>query len=94
MIITGASRGIGRAVAEQFVREGAVVGMIDNAKIGTERLFDFLAEILKKDYGVREFLRVVRGSACKRFATVLSPDYNAAHHDHLHVEVGSGKFCA
>jgi hypothetical protein len=34
----------------------------------------------------REFLRVVRESACKRFATVLSPDYNSAHHDHLHVE--------
>ena len=27
VIITGASRGIGRAVAEQFVREGAVVGI-------------------------------------------------------------------
>lgn len=39
----------------------------------------------------REFLRVVQHSACKRFATVLSPDYNAAHHDHLHVEgVSSG----
>jgi len=29
---------------------------------------------------------VVRQSACKRFATVLSPDYDSAHHDHLHVE--------
>ena len=37
--------------------EGAVVGMIDNAKIGTERLFDFIEEILRKDYGVREFIR-------------------------------------
>lgn len=34
----------------------------------------------------REFLRVVRSSACKRFDTVLSPDYNAAHEDHLHLE--------
>jgi hypothetical protein len=34
----------------------------------------------------REFLRIVQQSACKRFATVLSPDYNSAHHDHLHVE--------
>lgn len=34
----------------------------------------------------REFLRVVQRSACKRFATVLGPDYNSAHHDHLHVE--------
>ena len=37
--------------------EGAVVGMIDNAKIGTERLFDFIEEILRKDHGVREFIR-------------------------------------
>jgi hypothetical protein len=34
----------------------------------------------------REFLRVVQQSACKRFDTVLGPDYNAAHQDHLHVE--------
>jgi hypothetical protein len=34
----------------------------------------------------REFLRVIQQSACKRFDTVLSPDYNAAHADHLHVE--------
>lgn len=38
--------------------EGAVIGMIDNSKIGTAKLFDFIAEILKSDYGVREFLRV------------------------------------
>ena len=37
--------------------EGCVVGMIDNAKIGTERLFDFIEEILRKEYGVREFIR-------------------------------------
>jgi hypothetical protein len=37
--------------------EGAVVGMIDNAKIGTERLFDFIEEILRNDYKVREFIR-------------------------------------
>jgi hypothetical protein len=37
--------------------EGAVVGMIDNAKIGTERLFDFIEEILKKEYRVRECIR-------------------------------------
>ena len=34
----------------------------------------------------REFLRIVQHSACRRFGTVLGPDYNAAHHDHLHVE--------
>jgi hypothetical protein len=43
--------------------------------------------------GERRFLRAVRASACKRFQTVLSPDYNAAHHDHLHFDMGRGPFC-
>ena len=46
-----------------------------------------------RDRDEREFLRVVHGSACKRFGTVLGPDYNAAHRDHLHVELGRGSFC-
>lgn len=32
------------------------------------------------------FLRAVRDGACAMFATVLSPDYNAAHRDHLHLD--------
>jgi hypothetical protein len=32
------------------------------------------------------FLRTVRNGACGVFATVLSPDYNAAHRDHLHLD--------
>lgn len=42
----------------------------------------------------RRFLRVVRDSACKRFPTVLSPDYNAAHYNHFHFDMGGrGGFC-
>jgi len=32
------------------------------------------------------FLRDVRDGACDLFATVLSPDYNEAHRDHLHLD--------
>jgi len=32
------------------------------------------------------FLREVRDGACRLFATVLSPDYNEAHRDHLHLD--------
>lgn len=43
------------------------------------------------------FLREVRDAACSTFATVLSPDYNAAHADHLHLDqAGRGRgwtFC-
>lgn len=41
----------------------------------------------------RAFLRTVHTSACKRFGTVLGPSYDAAHADHLHVELGNGGFC-
>ena len=34
----------------------------------------------------RAFLREVRDGACGLFATVLSPDYNAAHRDHFHLD--------
>lgn len=37
----------------------------------------------------RNFLRLIRSSACRRFALVLTPDYNAAHKDHFHLEVGA-----
>ena len=33
------------------------------------------------------FLRDVRDGACDVFSTVLSPDYNEAHRDHLHFDV-------
>lgn len=53
---------------------------------------------LKQDWhngppAVREFLRVVHSSACKRFGTVLGPAYNAAHADHFHLEGTGPKFC-
>ena len=41
----------------------------------------------------REFLRVVHKSACKRFGTVLGPDYNPAHRDHFHLEGSGPEFC-
>lgn len=43
----------------------------------------------------RQFLRIVQRSACRRFGTVLGPDYNAAHHDHFHVEgvIEGNSFC-
>ena len=35
------------------------------------------------------FLRQVRDGACGLFATTLSPEYNAAHADHLHLDQAS-----
>ncbi len=41
----------------------------------------------------RQFLRVIHESACKRFGTVLGPEYNSAHEDHFHLEQGNQSFC-
>ncbi len=40
----------------------------------------------KGDAAKAAFLREVRDGACRLFATTLSPDYNAAHADHLHLD--------
>ena len=45
------------------------------------------------DEGERRFLRSIRAAACRRFNTVLSPDYNADHYDHMHFDMGRGPFC-
>jgi hypothetical protein len=39
------------------------------------------------------FLREVRDGACDIFSVTLSPDYNAAHRDHFHVDLGLWQRC-
>ncbi|WP_337185100.1 extensin family protein [Phenylobacterium sp.] len=39
------------------------------------------------------FLRTVRDGACRWFRATLSPDYNAAHADHLHLDRGRFAAC-
>lgn len=39
------------------------------------------------------FLREVRDGACGLFAGVLSPDWNAAHADHFHFDLGRAEIC-
>jgi hypothetical protein len=37
--------------------EGATIGLLDNAKIGTERFFDYVESILRSRFGVRDVIR-------------------------------------
>jgi hypothetical protein len=39
------------------------------------------------------FLHEVHDGACRFFDGVLGPDYNAAHHDHLHLDRGAFRVC-
>lgn len=39
------------------------------------------------------FLRAVHAGACRFFDVVLGPGYNAAHHDHFHLDQGRWRAC-
>ncbi|NYZ12648.1 extensin family protein [Azospirillum sp. RWY-5-1] len=39
------------------------------------------------------FLRDARNGACRFFDVVLGPDYNAAHRDHFHLDMGRFRAC-
>lgn len=41
----------------------------------------------------RRFLRTVFQSACKRFTTALGPEYNSAHANHFHLDMGGRPLC-
>lgn len=39
------------------------------------------------------FLRAVRDRSCRFFRVVLGPDYNTAHADHFHLDMGPSRAC-
>ena len=80
-----ASRRSGHAIANAIDVGGFVL------KDG--RRITVLNDWNSSDPQVRQFLQTIRASACKRFGTVLSPDYNAAHRNHLHLEDDRAGFC-
>ena len=80
-----ASRRSGHAIANAIDVGGFVL------KDG--RRITVLNDWNSSDPQVRQFLQTIRASACKRFGTVLSPDYNAAHRNHLHLEDDRANFC-
>lgn len=41
----------------------------------------------------QRFLKLIHDSACRRFGTVLSPDYNAQHANHFHFDMSGQNFC-
>lgn len=47
----------------------------------------------RRDNRQAQFLREIRTGACRFFDAVLSPDYNEAHRDHLHLDRGPYSAC-
>lgn len=83
--VAGTARRSGHAVANAID--------VDSFELKDGRRVSVLNDWNSPDPAVREFLRTVRASGCRRFGTVLSPDYNAAHRDHLHLEDDRASFC-
>lgn len=83
--VAGTERRSAHARAEAIDVSGFVLA--DGRRIVLQRDWD------GGDAATREFLRVVHKSACKRFGTVLGPEYNAAHRDHFHLEGTGATFC-
>lgn len=83
--VAGTARRSGHSIANA-IDVGAIV-------LKDGRRISILSGWTSPDPNVRAFLRTIRASACRRFGTVLSPDYNAAHRDHLHLEDDGARFC-
>ena len=45
------------------------------------------------DSRAQQFLRLLHASACRRFGTVLGPDYNAPHANHFHFDMSGEGYC-
>lgn len=87
--VVGTARGGGR-------RSGhAIANAVDFGGVTLKdgRRITVLRDWTSPDPQVQRFLTTIHGSACRRFGTVLSPAYNAAHRDHLHLEDDRAGFC-
>ena len=89
-----ACRNVNNGVGSTRISAHASAAALDVAGV---RLRDGRRIVLTDDwYGdgpEARFLRRIRDDACEIFGTVLSPDYNAVHADHLHLEATETRFC-
>ena len=87
--VVGSARGGNRRSAHAIANAVDVGGFV----LKDGRRVTVIADWNGPDEQRRQFLRTMRASACRRFGTVLSPDYNAAHANHLHLEDDGARFC-
>jgi hypothetical protein len=58
--------------------EGATVGLLDNAKIGTARFFDVLEMLLRQRHGVRDVIRRRKPDSSRPVPRELLAEMSAA----------------
>lgn len=89
-----ACRNVNNGAGSNRISAHAQAAALDFAGV---RLRDGRRITVTKDWngGTAEarFLRRIRDDACRIFGTTLSPDYNAVHYDHLHLEATDTRFC-
>ena len=80
--------------AEGRLSQHASANALDIAgfRLADGRSISVLKDWPREDDKAR-FLRQVRDSACDDFNAVLSPDYNAAHRNHFHLDMGRWWVC-
>ncbi len=87
--VVGSERNAGRRSGHAIANAVDIGGVV----LKDGRRVTILHDWNSTDLQVHAFLQTIRASACKRFGTVLSPDYNAAHANHLHLEDDGAHFC-
>jgi len=86
---------VGNAAYSGKLSGHAIANAVDVSgfRLADGRRITVLADWRSQDPATRSFFATLHTSACKRFGTVLSPDYNAAHANHLHLEADRANFC-
>lgn len=87
--VIGSARAEGRRSGHAIANAVDIGGFV----LKDGRRITIAADWSSPDPRVRAFLDTVHRSACRRFGTVLSPDYNTAHRNHLHLEDDHASFC-
>jgi hypothetical protein len=67
-----------RLAAPLVSLDGALVGLLDNAKIGTARFYDHLEAMLRDRYGVREVIRRRKPDSSRPAPAALLGELSAA----------------
>jgi hypothetical protein len=86
---------IGSAAASNRRSGHAIANAVDvgGFVLKDGRRVTILHDWTSSDPATQRFLQTIHASACRRFGTVLSPGYNAAHANHLHLEDDGARFC-
>lgn len=87
-----ACRPVRGSTSRQSQHANAAAIDIQSFRLRDGRMIDVQAD-WGKDTAAGNFLRAVHRGGCGVFRTVLGPDYNAAHANHFHLDIGPFRTC-